>query len=790
MAILTPWRSALAGALGLLVVGELVARLQGDRLCTDRAGVVYERDADLGWRHVPNLSGRAGSCDTPAVPPTPLETDADGFVGPPRPRAKPPGTVRFLLLGGNMPEAFGVTREESIAGLLEILADERRGARLEVLNGATGGWALDNSLEFFRRHGANRAPDVVILVLDPVADLATISPGYLAAFGRRVPAKPYFSLVGDTLERTPPFEVAPGAGPPPPPGPLAFSRLYRVLRGIPAHTGEPMAWALAGTFPHGTVEEERERNLDLAKAMLRTLRDEVAAAGGTLVTVVAPLPGATGADATGRVERDRLIRVVEEQGIPLLDLTRPLDVSQSLGQPVYLEGSVRLNGGGHGLAAGAIWGFLNSRGLLPPQLVAARMPGSGRVIPPLASLPRVAGDALWASRHGLAGRFVQFGLLAVCAVWLVTPLPAAARDWVLVGLGVGMLGLLGSANAALFGAALALVWYGVVELLPPLPATAIAAVLAAALVAATIRAPMTHVSGEAWAGPVLIAGASNIALLRLIAYAVDRRRGAARLRLRTFLAAMLFFPALPGGPVQSPVGFAMRAGVPDAGPLVRSLGRVAWGWVAFTLGPQFLALRSSDVFATGGADLGRARLWVFVGEVALLLTLLLSGWSHMAIGLGRLAGANLPENLRRPWRAPDVAEFWRRWHATLTEWLHDYLYVPIGRGALPVFVIFLASAAWQGWAFTKTLGRSGFPLRAWRGLLVWALLNAVAVAVTHARARRGAPAAQPAPAGLGGGWRVALTAVFVALAWLPLMLPQFNRLRDLGAVYLRLFGLR
>jgi hypothetical protein len=625
MAMLTPWRSALAGALGLLVLGELVARLQGDRLCTDRAGVVYERDAALGWRHVPNLSGRAGSCDNPSVPTKPLETDADGLVGPPRPRAKPPGTVRFLLLGGNMPEAFGVTREESLAGLLEILADERRGARLEVLNGATGGWALDNSLEFFRRQGAARAPDVVILVLDPVADLASISPGYLAALGRRVPAKPFFSLVGGQLEKTPAFEVAPGAAPAPP-GPLAFSQLYRLLRGTPAHTGEPMAWALAGTFPHGTVEEERDRNLDLAAAMLRTLRDEVAAAGGTLITVVAPLPGATGADATGRVERERLVGVVEEQEIPVIDLTRPLDVSHSLGQPVYLEGSVRLNGRGHGLAAGAIWGFLASRGLLPPQLVAARMPGSGHAIPPLASLPTAAGEALWASRHGLAGRFVQFGLLAVCAVWLVAPLPAAARDWVLAALGVGMLGFPGSANVALLGAALALVWYGVVELLPPLPATAIAAVLPAALVAFTMRAPTLHVTGEEWSAPVLIAGASNVALLRLIAYAVDRRRGAPRLHLRTFLAAMLCFPALPGG------------------------------------------------------------------------------------------------------------------HATLSAWLHGYLYEPLGRGPLPVVLVFLASAAWHGWAITKILGLGGFPPMAWRGLVIWAVLNATVVVFIHARAGRGAAA--------------------------------------------------
>jgi hypothetical protein len=56
----SPRRTALLGAVALLVVGELVARLQGDRLCSDRAGVVYERSTALGWRHVPDLSGWLG----------------------------------------------------------------------------------------------------------------------------------------------------------------------------------------------------------------------------------------------------------------------------------------------------------------------------------------------------------------------------------------------------------------------------------------------------------------------------------------------------------------------------------------------------------------------------------------------------------------------------------------------------------------------------------------------------------------------------------------------------------
>ncbi len=791
MATAASWRTALVGAIGLLVGGELVARLQGDRLCTDHAGVVYERDEALGWRHVPGLNGWAGTCDGDGVPMAPLTTDEEGFVGPSTTREKPPGTARVLLLGGNVPEGFGVARSDSMAGLLEQFADERHGKRLEVLNGATGGWAIDNSLQFFRQHGAARSPDLVVLVLDPIADLASISPGALAARGRRVPAKPYFSIVDGGVEEAAPFVLAPGPPPQPPPGPLAWSQLYRWLLRTPRHTGAPMAWALAGTFPHGTVEEERERSLALAGGLLRTLRDEVAAADGRLVLVIAPLPGATDRQATGRIERERLTALAGELGIPLLDLTEMLDTAARVGRPVYLEGSVRLSGPGHALAAGALWGFLASRQQLPAGLVAARTMGSGHAVPALSALPAAVGAALWASRQGLAGRFIQFGLLAVCVVWLAAPLPAAARDWVLAGLGVAMLYVLGSREAAVLGIALAIAWYGAVEVLPPVPATAVCVLLLLGLLVVTLRANPMHLPGEPWAGPVLLAAASNVALLRLVGYAVDRRRTAPRIKLREFLAALLFFPTLPAGPIESPVAFAARraaAVAPTPGAVLGSLGRLAWGWLAFTLAPVFLALDNTEVFATGGAALGRTRLWVFVGEVALLFTLLLAGWSHIAIALGRLAGVTLPENLRQPWRASSVAEFWRRFHATLTGWLHDVLYRPLGGGVTGVVLAFLVSAAWHGWGMTKVVGYRGFPPGAWRGLAIWAALNAAAVIAVHAIGRR--RPAPDAPGVTGTAWRVAATAIFVSLAWLPLLLPQLTSLRDLGAIYLRLVGLR
>jgi len=792
----SPRRTALVGAVALLVLGEVVARLQGDRLCSDRPGVVYERSVELGWRHVRGLSGRLGTCDGDGVPPTPVETDADGLVGPARPRGKPPGTVRVLLLGGNVPEGFGVPQDLTLARLLELYADERRGARLEVLNAATGGWALDNSLAFFRSQGAARAPDLVVLVIDPVADLVSLSPAHLAALGRRVPAKPYFSLVDGRPVPTPPFALAPQPPESAPSGLLTWSALYRLLFRDPGRPAEPMAWAAAGTFPHATPDEEREHDVELARALLASLRDEVAAAGGRLVTVVAALPGATGPDATGKVERERLIAVADQLGIPILDLTARLASVERQGYRLHLPNSVRLSGAGQTLAAGYIWSFLVDNHLLPAGLVPARVAGSGHAIPDLATLPRALGDALWASRHDLIGRFIQLGLLAVCIVWLSAPLSAAARDWVLAGLGAAMLWLLGTRDAAAIGVALAIACYGAVELLPPLPATVATTALLAGFVALTARAHAVHAPGESWQVPVLLATASSVALVKLISYAADRRRGAARLPLRAFLASMLFFPTLPAGPVEPPVTFAARraagavAPAPAAGAF--ALARIALGWLQFTLAPAFLALDNTDVFATRGDAFGRTRLWLFVAEVALLFTLLLAGWSNVAIGLGRLAGETPPENLRRPWLAPSVVEFWRRWHASLATCLRDYVYVPLGGGRRAtlrnIAVTFLVAAGWYGWTITKILGYGGYPPRAWRRLLLCALFNAGAVTGVHLLGRGTRDAR--APGALATAWRVGATAVFVSLAWLPLMLPLWNRLPDLAAVYLRLFCIR
>src|SRR5271169_1340444 len=84
-----------------------------------------------------------------------------------------------------------------------------------------------------------------------------------------------------------------------------------------------------------------------------------------------------------------------------------------------------------------------------------------------------------------------------------------------------------------------------------------------------------------------------------------------------------------------------------------------------------------------------------------------SGYSDMAIGLGRLMGLRLPENFDQPYRSANITEFWRRWHMTLSRWFRDYVYIPLGgnrHGRLRTFVnlwvVFFLCGLWHGAGLT------------------------------------------------------------------------------------------
>lgn len=107
-----------------------------------------------------------------------------------------------------------------------------------------------------------------------------------------------------------------------------------------------------------------------------------------------------------------------------------------------------------------------------------------------------------------------------------------------------------------------------------------------------------------------------------------------------------------------------------------------------------------------------------------------SGYSDMAIGLGRMMGFHFPENFNFPYLAKNITEFWRRWHITLSSWMRDYLYIPLGgnrkgvrRTYINLWLVFLISGLWHGdsWNFVIWGAYHGFWLVLERAFLIRAL---------------------------------------------------------------------
>jgi alginate O-acetyltransferase complex protein AlgI len=108
------------------------------------------------------------------------------------------------------------------------------------------------------------------------------------------------------------------------------------------------------------------------------------------------------------------------------------------------------------------------------------------------------------------------------------------------------------------------------------------------------------------------------------------------------------------------------------------------------------------------SDLSSGGAWLGLFAYAFQIYFDFSGYSDMAIGLGRMLGFEFLENFDRPYRSRDFMEFWRRWHISLSSWMREYLYVPLGgnrKGAarthLNLWLVFLFSGFWHGasWSF-------------------------------------------------------------------------------------------
>lgn len=199
-----------------------------------------------------------------------------------------------------------------------------------------------------------------------------------------------------------------------------------------------------------------------------------------------------------------------------------------------------------------------------------------------------------------------------------------------------------------------------------------------------------------------------------LSYVLDVAAGRSKPERSLALYALFitYFPQLVAGPIERPDNLLpqLRAcPTPTKEDVQEGLATLLSGFVMKLAIADPLARFVQPVYAAPGQAGGLA---VLVGTVCFALQIYcdFAGYSAIAIGSSRMLGIRLMENFRRPYRAHTIREFWRRWHISLTGWLTDYIYKPLGgsrkglmRRCVNVMLVFLVSGLWHGASWTFVL---------------------------------------------------------------------------------------
>ncbi len=197
-----------------------------------------------------------------------------------------------------------------------------------------------------------------------------------------------------------------------------------------------------------------------------------------------------------------------------------------------------------------------------------------------------------------------------------------------------------------------------------------------------------------------------------MSYIIDVYRKEANVQKNFFRLALYisFFPQLIAGPIVRYIDIESQLANRR-----NHMANLTYGIQRFVLGlskkvliaNQF-GLVADKAFALEVAQLNSATSWIGILAYTIQIYFDFSGYSDMAIGLGRMFGFKLPENFNFPYMARSMREFWQRWHMTLSIWFKNYLYFPLGGSRkgefftiLNLLIVFFATSIWHGasWNF-------------------------------------------------------------------------------------------
>jgi alginate O-acetyltransferase complex protein AlgI len=197
-----------------------------------------------------------------------------------------------------------------------------------------------------------------------------------------------------------------------------------------------------------------------------------------------------------------------------------------------------------------------------------------------------------------------------------------------------------------------------------------------------------------------------------MSYVIDIYRGEVMAQ-RNFLRFGLYvflFPHLIAGPIvrYRDIAGQLAKRRPKSEQFADGIRRFVVGLAKKTLLANTLATTADALFKLPPQELSAGAAWLGILSYTLQIYFDFSGYSDMAIGLGKMFGFTFLENFRYPYISASITEFWRRWHISLSSWFRDYVYIPLGgnrRGRLRTFgnllAVFLLCGLWHGanWTF-------------------------------------------------------------------------------------------
>lgn len=204
---------------------------------------------------------------------------------------------------------------------------------------------------------------------------------------------------------------------------------------------------------------------------------------------------------------------------------------------------------------------------------------------------------------------------------------------------------------------------------------------------------------------------------QLVSYCIDVHygRAARQKKLVNLIAYVTLFPQLIAGPIvrYTQIEQELTDRYISEEDFAQGSVRFVIGLAKKVLLANVLGEFTQEIAGMTGESVILA--WIYAATVAMQIYYDFSGYSDMAIGLGRMFGFHFPENFRYPFIAESATAFWRRWHITLGSWFRDYVYIPLGgnrvgkaRWILNIMVVWFLTGLWHGAGWNYIIWGAGF----------------------------------------------------------------------------------